>query len=387
MGYVVVARHVFYLQAAEHLENGDPKRFGKRARTGEQTHLHVRAIRVPWGQRTARNAGYLDDSQFGGLDPSHKIGGQVVQNTKNFMLGKGYNHPKLIVADVTEHDLMTKDELGKVFFEHYKQKLNRVPARPRFSPDDLGEENWSREAGSISLKSAPYKVSFPGQPFNTVWMLPDPTWSGKRIASEREATALAKTVLDLPVQHELFQGMTGRRKQYNLEGITVLGVGYSLQYFQSGPGPVEGVVWIESIQRRVRPYLNRVLGGPKVADKDAGQDWYAIGAYPVPIPSDRFALTPRNRVRQVKTYRTGEGFYHAKPKEEFAYRPLFTVKGRNMEDARRRAQELIFRNIRSSDNARSIHWLEMEQKWHEAERKMVSKPMLMRLHQLSKGNK
>lgn len=390
MGFITVERHVFYLQAKEHREEG-------KVRTGTQTHLRVRSIRVPWGHRTARTVGYMDDGQFGGVN--FKIQGRTIEGMRDFLFGRGYQHPKLIVADIRPEEVVTKTDIAKKFFGEYRNKLNRISygANSESPFQESYEDEYQKFVQDLALKSQErrtthaiptrsdnYAVKYPQHAFNSAWMFADPTWPGRRTVSHREAVTLGKSVLDMEIVPEIFNKMSGRQKMYNLRGATILGVAYKLHYYQNSQ-PADIVTWLESINQRVRTYMAKAMKRQPVTHEGpvGAVKWYALGHYDMPSARKRYAMTPRERLRTYKTFRPGVGFSAPKLEgEKGMLKPLFVVDGRNVEDARNRAQQFLYKMIMNSDPDVSIRGSELEEKWHLAGRKMVTRDTVARLHGL-----
>ena len=395
MGLITVERHIFYLEPKVFVEIGQ--------RGGEQSHLLVRSIRTPWGHGTTRTVGYLHDDQFGGI--VGKVGGQSIDSLRDFFLGMGRNtHPKLIVANVTASDLMTKTDAARTIFKKYTATVDKPAAQGRVTALTRGlkEESYKDALAAymrggpirktkVKKFKTPYKAEFPKQPFNTVWLFQDPTKPGRTTMTPRAMFELGKETIPVPHTQELFQGMQGGRKMYDPKKITILGVVYMLQYWEKNvPADVH---WLESVQQTVRPYITKAMqsdsttptyrtrgNSPTRVARAAEQTWYVMGSFELPAQSERFKLTPGNRVRKLRTFRPGMGFSTSGYNDQTAIKPMFTVQGRNVTDAKNRAQALITRNMYAGD---SVKWEKIEQRWWDTGRQVLNREVAKRLHRTS----
>lgn len=375
MGIITVEKHIFYAEAVKYTSQSDAD--------FSRTHLRVRTIRIPWGQGSARTIGYLDELQFGGTPEKVLI--SSVEVTKRFFLGMGFDHPKLIVADVGLSDLHTRQEIEQFFVAKYKQKITQKIYPERVVPN-VAESIWDRlpdsdrvlfhreSSGSRVVKpsgqnkpsTAFHKFEYGPVVPGEVWLLIDPTYSGVRGVAYDTVVDLAKEYLNRPVEQTLFQKMDKKTKVFDTNGIIVLGVAYRLQYWRQRL-PREPVQWLESVQRRVRGYLHGAIHShhkvetpePKFKTLDI---WYAMGNFELPQKSKR---TSPN----YPTFRKGKGFVPAQETEKEALRPLFTVKARNREDAVQKAEEVIWLKI--NNPATAVTWGDVSHKWYAAGQLMV----------------
>jgi hypothetical protein len=336
----------------------------------------------------------MDEEQFGGVQG--RVDGQSLDAMKNFFLGRGYPHPKLIVASVTDNDLMSKKEIGQTLVANYKQDIRELSnTGVRLDSPFLGEEDfatqmaryhqgdqetWSREAASIPGKEQYYKPEYPKHGFNTIWLLYDPTRPGRQMLPKDRAIRLAKTVLRDSFATKLYRGHRGRQKLWEKNTPVILGVGYMLQYWVKNPAP--DAVRLESVDQRVRAYLSRVLPSSRRSEVSSGaQVWYALGLRELPKQSMRYEPTPGGRIRRYTTFRPGVGITTARPDETARYVPLFTVQGRNLEDARERAERKLYRMIKGPDlKLKNLAYV-WDREWSAANRKLVTRNSLQMLQQ------
>jgi hypothetical protein len=345
--------------------------------------MRVRNIRLPWGQgNTARTVGYLDDAQFGGL--ARKVGGHDIQNMKNFFLGVGFGHPKLVVARMTANDFHSRTDLAKKFFAQFKGKFKSstgVVSNPALDEDDErfltyaqrmarykagGTRAGAREAKPVRGPEQMYRPHLPQEQFNTAWSIIDPTRPGRQVVPKDRAIRLAKKVLEPRFANVLFADT--RQKIMTKDVAVILGVGYVLQYWQTGQ-PRHDVRWLESVQARVRKHLAGEKK-PGSARLDPTNTWYAMGKHEMPVLSQRFQPTKQGRVKRYQTFRKGVGLAPTKPSEQFRLRPLFTVKARNIIAAKEAAERKIEKMIRNPNTAEQGY--DFHAAWHGANRRMVS---------------
>lgn len=367
MGIITVERHVFYLQPQEY--------------AGGRVHMRIRNRRLPWGQGSTRTVGYLDDAQFGGL--ARKVGGHDIQNMKNFFLGTGFGHPKLIVARAGANDLHSRSEISKKFLTQFKGKFKSttgVISNPALDEDDRfltyaqrmarykagGPTSGSREAKPVRGAEQMYRPHFPQDVFNTAWMVVDPTRPGRQVVPKDRALRLAKQVLGTQFATVLFADT--REKIMTKDVVVVLGVGYVLQYWQTGQ-PRYDVRWLESVQARVRKHLAGAIK-PRAGRLDPTNTWYAMGKHEMPVMSQRYQTTKQGRVRRYQTFRKGVGLAPSKPIEQFRLKPLFTVKARNIIAAKEVAERKIEKMIRNPETAEQGY--DFHAAWYAASRKMIS---------------
>lgn len=388
MGYITVERQVIYLRAKPY--SGDKA----------QTHLWVETRRIPWGNdTTARSVLYMDDDLFGGV--TGKVNGQSIEAMKRFFLGEGAKYPKLLVADVSAQDLMSKTEISKKFFEGYKRQLKDVsnigvPAQNPLDEDSsfklkMARYRLGRSPAGTRVLTRPvrgvekhYKAHFGKHYFNTVWTVYDPTKPGKQKIPKDRALRLAKSVLNTKFANVLYQGHRGHQKLMDKDSVVILGVGFMLQYWDKTPAP--DVVRLADVDRRVRIYTHNAFKGLKKEEhvtRDPGQIWYAIGKYKLPILSTRFKPTSKGRVKRYATLRSGHGIVSIRPDEEYKFTPLFTVKGKNMADARENAERKI-EGMRKIPGLKEKA-LDLGNAWNAANRKMVSKNALKMLQRSMKN--
>jgi hypothetical protein len=335
----------------------------------------------------------MDEEQFGGV--GGRVEGQSIEAMKNFFMGRGYNHPKLIVASVTAQDLMDKAAVGtRLFNAHKRNHLQQidsagVPVQEDDDDDDfnlrmaryrLGRTGaGSREAPPLKTKSQYYKPHYPKHGFNTIWMLYDPTRPGKHRLPKDRVIRLAKELLQDKFATKIYRGHRGRQKLWDTYTPVILGVAYMLQYWVRNPAP--DAVRLESVDRRVRAYLQKALLKKRkdIEPSGAGITWYAIGLRKLPVPSKRYTPTPQGNIRRYTTFRPGKGILTSRPDEHERYVPLFTVKGRNLEDARNRADAKIDRLVNDPNPQISDRALDWSREWGRANRKMVTRSSLQML--------
>jgi hypothetical protein len=380
MGIITVERHVFYAEAVEYNSPGNPD--------FSRMHLRVRNIRVPWSHGEARTIGYLDELQFGGT--IEKVPIATAGITKRFFMGEGFNHPKLIVTAVGIQDLHDKQEMGKLLVTRYKARLNQHNFPERVVPrviesvwDKLPDDEkaaFARPASGSRLvrpstanKPVSYLHKFEFGPVvpGEVWLLVDPTYPEKRGVTYETAVDLAKEHLGRPVETTLFQHMDKNAKVFNTEGVIILGIAYRLQYWRQRL-PKEPVQWLDSVQRRVREYLRHALHANKPFQPQAKfrtlEFWYAMGDFSLPIKSVRDASSTFRGIHHP-TFKPGRGFVTAAHTDETALRPLFVVNARDREEAVKKAEELLWKNI--NDPAKAVRWGELSNKWYAAGQLMV----------------
>jgi hypothetical protein len=281
---------------------------------------------------------------------------------KNFFLGVGFGHPKLVVARMTANDFHSRTDLAKKFFAQFKGKFKSstgMISNPALDEDDErfltyaqrmarykagGTRAGAREAKPVRGPEQMYRPHLPQEQFNTAWSIIDPTRPGRQVVPKDRAIRLAKKVLETRFANVLFADT--RQKIMTKDVAVILGVGYVLQYWQTGQ-PRHDVRWLESVQARVRKHLASELK-----------------------PGQRFQPTKQGRVRRYQTFRKGVGLAPSKPGEQFRLRPLFTVKARNILAAKDAAERKIEKMIRNPDTAEQGY--DFHAAWYGANRKMVS---------------
>ena len=150
--------------------------------------------------------------------------------------------------------------------------------------------------------------------------------------------------------------------------------------------------WSEGIQRRVRAHLAKELkfqkaGGMMVhpsqqvrsrvghpVSLQGTQDWYVMGAKPAPKITNRLSQTPGGRVKALHTYEVGRGFRRLHVSDRSTLKPLFMVKGRNIEAARAAALKKIDAMI--SNPATSDQGYLFDEQWGMSGQKVISRAAL-----------
>lgn len=378
MSFITIERQLFYAEAVTY----NPPHNNPEATP--QVHLRVRCIRVPWGQGFARTIGYMEDTQFGGAE---RLELHDPEQAKNFYMGINFPNPKLIVADVTKLDLFSRKEMAEYFALRFKQRL----ARKSFQEHPVSEDIWDKlppderekyarpSSGSKVMwtKKRPlhyaYTFEYPNASFGEVWLLTDPSKPGRNngVSYETAVDLAKKYFTEKPVLNALFKGMEGERKVFDMDGIIVLGVAYTLRFWRTVQ-PREGVQWLESIQKNVRTYLANALRAKMVNPPDykrvnPERTWYAMGLYDLPVASQRFDLTPQNRVKRIRTYEPARGFTPVPLAQEQALKPLFIVRAGNQEEARTKAMAHLAK-LNQTDPIRTS---QLQSKWFAAGQKMV----------------
>jgi len=380
MAVITVERQLIYAEAKNYSVDFE------KAKSFPQVHLRVRCIRVPWGQGVSRTIGYMDDAHFGGFPELKQFIAEEPHKIKDFFLGVGHAHPKLIVADVQMSDLYSRPEICKKLGDKYKQGLasETFPEHPL--PSRFEEGVWDRLTPEEKIKyyrppgsrvrwrkdrpkQFPYKFEYPNIRGDEVWLLVDPTSPGREGITHRTAVELAKRYLGREVNPELFKGMSGDSKIFDMTGITVLGVGYLLRYW-TRRYPPDQVLWLESVQQRVRTYLTKALRRtwsftPAYSRIDTEKTWYAMGVSKIPPLSQRYMPTASGRIRNYMTFEPGVGF---KPPDfrgakSEVLKPLFTVKARNRGEATLKANQKIKQLVDSTNPRENALGAELVWKW------------------------
>lgn len=387
MSVITIERQLFYAEAVSYKM--------KKPTTPGQVHLRVRSIRIPWGQGETRTLGYMDEVHFGGT--GSKLDTHNLQNVKNFYMGKSHDNPKLIVAPVQMADLYTRPEMAKLLATKMKQTLARqtfssLPVTRSWRNESIWDKLPDDERAKLSRSSSGakkqrrninrptqfhYNFEYPATRPGEVWLLVDPSYNSRRGVAYSTAKSLAKRHLGAEVDNNLFKRMEGDRKIFNQDGVMVLGVAYRLQYWKNVL-PREGVLWLESIQKRVREHLEKELPG-KMAHPPAYSTallntmraWYAMGAFSVPEVTRRFAETPAGRLRKIRGFTPGRGFAPVHLTQKEALRPLFVVNARNEAEAQQKAQNFIAKLVNDPNPDVTSRGMELTRKWDAGGNKVV----------------
>jgi hypothetical protein len=354
----------------------------------QQEHVYVKTYRMPWSKGlTKRTMGLMDASQFGELDRPGRI--RNFDQLRSTLFGTR-NNPKVIVADIQPSEVHVKQDLLSKLVSQYNLKY-RTSYKPHYS-------KW--------------KV------VNSVWMMADPTRPGRVTIPQTSGFKMAKELMSVPVvsQHSQFiqedfnSMMTAYRdepkkrgtresranlkkrnpKKYK-EAYLYLGTVFVVRFWPTRV-PVD-LYWSEGIQRRVRTHLAQELKYHATAPmrgisvpssirqvepvKTTGmQDWYVMGSKEAPTISNRFKDTPTGRFKDYHTYTMGKGFTRLKTTERYSLKPLFLVRGRNVDAARAAAQTKLNRMIEKPATAERGY--ELEKRWLISGKKVISRVALQK---------
>lgn len=392
MGFITVERHVFYVVPHEY--------------AGEQTHLHVKNVRLPMSRQSAdRTIKYLDDSVFGALPFSRGI--KTEESIKDFYLGKGHPWPKLIVANVTRNELYTRPEMKKLMFQRWKQHMNRgaqqglsvnQPQFPKLEESKWG--GWSDDRQTHAQRMAAFhkktELSAQGSRekhlgmhgddhrphgsqqvmYNEIWLLPDPSKPGKVLVPDSRMRLLAKQVFSSSAtfKNVVIAKNAGRNEIIEQGAVILLGVGYKLHYHHKR-APIDAVV-VPAVYDRVHAYLSKFMkkAGTVGDNPNAGaiNTYYALGTKELPARSKRYKATPRGRVRKYATFHGGKGIQPVAPGASHQMVPLFTVKARNIDEAQMKAQMLLNRKRWLADLNERDKWVQYGLQWYESGRRMIT---------------
>lgn len=365
----------------------------------EQEHLYVMTRRLPWRNNPKqRTMGFMDSSQFGGLDKPGNI--RNFDRLRSTLFGSGAT-PKVIISDISPGEVYVKQDLLHKLVSQYNVR-NRTSYKPHYS-------NW-KEIGSV-------------------WMMADPTRSGRVSIPATSGLRASQMVMGWPVvvSHKQFiqEGYREFRgedpepedyaakmkayrneprgsgskigkakfrqsnpKKYQKKTVLYLGAVYVVRYWPTRV-PVD-LYWSEGIQRRVRAHLahemkqrgtlplhpsNKPLSRySHPVDVKGMTDWYVMGIKQAPSVSSRFKETPRGRIKDMYTYHTTKGFVPLTTDMRESLRPLFVVKGRNVEAARVAAEDTIDKLIRNA--ATADRGYDLSERWLASGKKMISRASL-----------
>jgi hypothetical protein len=332
--------------------------------------------------------GFVDDSQFGGLDRPGNI--KSFESLRDLLLGKQH-YPKVIVADIPPGEIWKKQDLLVKLVNQYNLR-NRTSYKPHFS-------SW------MELRSA--------------WMLADPTKPGRSRVSYPTGLRLARhffSTLNVIgsskkfLAEEDFESMLAayrgeqreagsreskfRQKNYKKKYQDVslfLGIVFVVRFWPSKL-PLD-LYWSEGIQRRVRAHLAKELQQRKTGympvhpmqramrvgrpmPQRGMYDWYVMGAKEAPLTSNRLAQTKSGRVKPLHTYEPGRGFRRLHVTDRETLKPLFVVRGRNVDAAREAADKKIEAMIMNP--ATSEQGYMFAQQWARSGQKVISRTALQK---------
>jgi hypothetical protein len=131
-----------------------------------------------------------------------------------------------------------------------------------------------------------------------------------------------------------------------------------------GSAPIKGMTMPSSVQRE------------KPVHTSGMQEWYVMGSKEAPTVTDRFKDTPKGRFKDYHTYTVGKGFTRLKTNERYSLKPLFMVKGRNVDAARAAAQSKFNQMIQRPATAERGY--ELENRWLSSGMKVISRAALQK---------
>jgi hypothetical protein len=253
----------------------------------------------------------------------------------------------------------------------------------------------------------------------SAWMIADPTKPGRSRISHATGLRLARQfystlkVVGSPkkfLAEEDFESLmaayrgeqrkTGsreskfRRKDYKKkyrDASLFLGIVFVVRFWPSKL-PLD-LYWSEGIQRRVRAHLAKELNQRKTGYMPVhpmqramrvGQpmpqrgmyDWYVMGAKEAPQISARLAQTKSGRVKPLHTYEVGRGFRRLHTSDRETLKPLFVVRGRNVDAAREAANRKIDAMI--ANPATSEQGYMFDKQWARSGQKVISRAALQK---------
>lgn len=325
MGFLVIERHVFYVQGREFADKRSPG----------QSHLFLKNRRIPWENSYFKSVVYLPQSQLSDTPPGPGGRSAGIETMRQYLMGgERYGHPRLIVADIhSPQEIMTKSQLGQVLLASYAQRYSR----------------FSKE----------HRVRRPNERGNEAWFLFDPSRPGRKGLKRDTYLRLAQQVLPKEaIARKMYKGMEGRRRRFNLDKIIVLGIGYRLAYYHGPTSSLADLGTDTKLQRRVNGFLAQQAG----VRGEEGEQWFVLGKFKTPKVSVRPKPTPLGRKRRIVTYQHGVGLRPVNVKEHQAIRPLFMVVAKSENEAKEAAQKRFEKMLKANPSRRRELVL-LHEKW------------------------
>ena len=303
-----------------------------------QTHITAKLYRMPW-EGTKGSAIYLDEGNMVGLQlPRRHDTGSI----KRFYSGSETGQPKVIVADLSAEDLMSKTEAFSKIMSH-KKATSKV--------DKFLFSRITLPAGLLK------RQDMIGSYFGA-WTIYDPTQPGRYIppgeSIYRQARAMrsfagmkVKTTVALPAKPYI-----------DFNAVMPLGVMYHIKTYIGKP-PYDAEV-STSISSRVLRYMGSLAGD---------SIWYAIGVKPISDERIR-ARKPISTISQkgLDTKKLGVG-------DEVSRKvPLFAIQAKTAREAVIKGQKKLQKlknNPATAFRASSLH-----KYWHFNDYQVVSKQAL-----------
>jgi len=231
---------------------------------------------------------------------------------RNFLLGKDFSHPKLLVADVPNPELlMSRSAMARHLFDEFSKRRNKqwIWLHTPHMPHDVAREVW-----------LPYDPTHPEQrePDRDQWLREAKHWLAngpERVMGPRDTFGLSMAK------------MVNNQKVYDPHTIIPLGIAYCLRYYDKHAPLEAGVPTApRGVASRLQDYLKQAqpTGKPDI--------WYAMGA--VYIPDQAIGR------QGLETYRKGQRVPLA-PGKTLTTRRLFKVMGRTVAEARQNAEAYL----------------------------------------------
>lgn len=379
MGVITLEKHIFYLEAKPQETTPQvPNKFNHVPRQYNAVHLHVEHVRVPWEGEKARSLLYMHDDQIGGERPNTRLNklhyttppyaNKDIDFMRRYLLGSDFHvlrgeatpdpsrlkfqHKKLLVADIAfTRQIMTCSEIASFLLRAYaaSRRQGWLADHPAHLPHNLVRDAW-----------LPFDPTQPGRkwPKRDVWIHQARSWIPKM-----EGRAISTFIATIDRK-------TGK-KVYDTRNVVPLGIAYRLRYY-TGEEPSPEILnsktgtpvaaWSPRIRSRVNDYLTQVTPG-----SSSVTEWYAMGRFELP---DQILHDPERQSPFVLGYQ-GARLGPLKKGETAPYKRMFKVTGRDMEEARKNAEQYMSALVAKPET--QLHGYKLINAWERGGRKVLNR--------------